>query len=188
MADDEKVTRIRRGKGKEAGVEEEGAVAHVATKYVKAPELSALADKLIPSPGLALTHLLGAKVAYEFTTAKQIGCGGFGSASLWPAWARPWGKYDFRIMVSRPQFDSASERQKMAAMAHLLTHLDQSERGVWTLAPHDYEDFGTVAARFGAWYEGGKVVAEQLRMFDTRGRADTFSGDATGNGHSQAAE
>lgn len=173
MADDKKVTRISRKDG-----DEEAAVAHVATKYVKAPDLAAIADKLIPSPGLALSHLSAAKIAYEFTTAKQIGCAGFGSASLWPAWARPWGRYDFRIMVSRPQFDAASDRARLAGVAHLLTHLDQSERGVWTIAPHDYEDFGTVAARFGAWYEGGKVVAEQLRLLDEKGRADTYNAEA----------
>jgi len=185
--DDGKVTRIRRGKGKEAGTDEEGPVAHVATKYTKAPEVATLADKLIPSPGLGLGHLAQAKIAFVFSSAKQLGCAGFGSASLWPAAMRPFGRYDFRLLVSRVQWDTNDERVKAAAIAHLLAHCEQSERGVYTIARHDYEDFSRVAKRYGAWYEGARQVAQQLRLIDDE--RDAFAAtEARANGEQQAAD
>lgn len=69
--EDDKVTDIgsRRGKkqdeGSEESAEKESSAGHVATKYSKAPELAAYAAKLIPSPGLALSDLADAKIAYE---------------------------------------------------------------------------------------------------------------------------
>jgi hypothetical protein len=102
------------------------------TRYTKAPELSAIADRLIPSPGLGLGHLAGSKIAFEFTTAKQIGCNGVISAGLWPARMRPWGKYDFLIMASRFQFDASDARicGQGNGPSHRLLHLGAEARGV----------------------------------------------------------
>jgi len=137
-----------------------------ATRHAKAPEVESVAGELIPSPGLALTHLRDQKILYLFTTAKQIGCNGFAATRLFPAWARPLGRFDFLIVVSKIQWDNAPERVRLAGVAHALSHCEISDRGAATIAHHDYEDFGLVAKRFGAWSEGGRIVAKQLRLLD----------------------
>lgn len=163
---------------------------HVATKYSKAPGLAAYAAKLIPSPGLGLSDLADAKIAYEWTTAKQIGCGGFVSASLWPPKMKPWGKFDLLVMMSVAQWEAASERVKQAALAHGLSHFVRSERGVWSIEQHPLEEFGPIAKRFGAWNEGGKIVIEQITWFTENERKHAYSDTATssGNGHEKAAD
>lgn len=170
-----KVTRIPRQSrekvDKQANEATRGEVS--ATRHAKAPELATIADRLIVSPGLALGHLQGMKIAYEFTTQKSIGCNGFIAARLWPAWARPWGQYDFLVIAAKIQFDNAPERVREAAIAHALSHCEQTERGVATIAKHDYEDFGTVAKRYGAWSEGGRIV--QLRLLEREGKDDAYS-------------
>lgn len=166
------VTRIprapRKSKGKEAGVEEaEGIKSERAgARHAKAPEVAAIADELIVSPGLALKSLADQKIAYLWTSAKSIGCNGFVTTRLWPAWARPFGKFDFLILVSRYQWDQADARMRQAAVAHALSHCGLTEKSVPMIEAHDYEDFGTVAKRFGAWSEGGRIVAKQLRLLD----------------------
>lgn len=175
--------------------------AESSTRHAKAPEVEAIANRLIPSPGLALGHLTQQKVAYLFTTAKQIGCNGFASSRLFPAWARVFGKFDFLIIVSKMQWDNAPERIREAAVAHALSHCELTERSVPTIAHHDYEDFGTVAKRYGAWSEGGRVVAKQLRLIDdekdafvkieqqaARAELATQAHTANGNGEQKAAD
>ena len=188
-----RIPRAKKGKGKEAGVEEEAIRSERAgARHAKAPEVALIADALIPSPGLALKSLMDRKIAYLFTSAKTIGCNGFVTTRLWPAWARPYGKFDFLILVSKFQWDQADARMRQAAVAHALSHCDLSEKGVPMLADHDYEDFGTVAKRFGAWSEGGRIVAKQLRLLDDE--RDTFArvearadGIVTTNGNGERA-
>jgi hypothetical protein len=170
-----KMPRRPRAKGKESGTEDEQPIQseRAGARHAKAPEVQAIADALIPSPGLALKQLAQAKIAYIFTSAQTTGCNGFVTSRLWPAWARPFGKFDFLVMVSKFQWDQADERMKQAAVAHALSHFDYTEKGVPQRSDHDYEDFGTVAKRFGAWSEGGRIVAKQLRLLDDE--RDTFA-------------
>jgi hypothetical protein len=183
MADDDtKVTRIRAKKNDDDGEEKESSAGHIATKYSKAPELAALAAKLIPSPGLALSDLADAKIAYEWTTGKQIGCGGFVSASLWPARMKPWGRFDLLLMMSVAQWQNATARVKEAALAHGLSHFVRSERGVWSIEQHPLEEFGPIAKRYGAWNEGGRVVIEQITWFTEQERKHAYNDTTGGNG------
>lgn len=179
---------------------EQAASASAATRHAKAPEVERVANELIPSPGMALSHLRDQKILFLFSTAKQIGCNGFVATRLFPAWARTLGKFDFLLVVSKNQWDNAPERVRLAAVAHGLSHCEISDRGAATIAHHDYEDFGTVAKRYGAWSEGGRIV--QLKLLEREGKDDAWtaveessaraemeSGRAqSGNGHQQAAD
>jgi hypothetical protein len=193
-----KLPRKPRAKGKEAGVEEAEAIQseRAGARHAKAPEVAKIADTLIPSPGLGLKTLEGKKIAYLFSSAKTIGCNGFVATRIFPAWARVFGKFDFLIVVSKFQWDQADERMRQAAIAHALSHAGYSEKGVPERADHDYEDFGLVAKRFGAWSEGGRLVAKQLRLLDderdtfarVEARAEGIVTAPNGNGHQQAAD
>lgn len=96
---------------------------------------------------------------------------------------RPWGKFDFLIMVSVAQWQSANERVKNAALAHGLSHCVRSERGVWSIEQHALEEFGPIAKRFGAWNEGGRIVIEQITWFTENERKHAYNDTATGNGN-----
>lgn len=172
-----------------------------AARHAIAKDVERVADSLIPSPGLALAHLANHKILYLFSTAKQLGCNGMVAARLYPAWARPIKPFEFILVVSQIQWQNAPERVRLAAVAHGLSHFQISERGAASLSQHDYEDFATVAKRYGAWSEGGRIV--QLKLVERGESPDAYSlieqsearaslareaEAANGNGEKQAAD
>lgn len=55
-------------------------------------------------------------------------------------------------------------RQMEALLYHQLYHLHVDEKGRLTTVGHDVEEFHAVAAIYGAWEDGLKVLGEQLKL------------------------
>lgn len=71
---------------------------------------------------------------------------------------------DFIITYSWTIWGGLSLWQRLALVDHELTHCGKDEAG-WVIVPHDVEEFGTIARRWGDWTPALRTFQRQLELF-----------------------
>lgn len=88
-----------------------------------------------------------------------------GKARLVPKHFLPYSSVAATITCNAPIWQVLPERQREALVLHELLHLGTHEKtGDLVIVPHDVEEFGFVAATYGAWEPGLRDFAYQLQM------------------------
>lgn len=88
-----------------------------------------------------------------------------GRARLVPKHFLPYCKVDATVTVNAPIWQVLTERQREALILHELLHFGTHEKtGALLIVPHDVEEFGFVAATYGAWEPGLREFGQQLQM------------------------
>lgn len=88
-----------------------------------------------------------------------------GSARKISGWQRALTTVDGVVILNAPVWQAVSEQQREALMLHQLLHFGLHEKtGALLIVGHDVEEFGLVAATYGAWRPSLRDFAEQLSM------------------------
>lgn len=80
-----------------------------------------------------------------------------------PAKLQVYLEYDFLIWVSKENWEKYADVQRLALIDHELCHCVRDD-GVWTIRPHDIQEFWQVIERHGLWNNDlrqGREVMEQ---------------------------
>lgn len=89
----------------------------------------------------------------------------WGKARLMPRWVQPLAPYDACITIMSKVWNFLRDRQREALLLHELMHLGQNpDSGMLEVVPHDIEEFGYVAAQYGAWRSSLEAFHEQLQL------------------------
>ncbi|MHB1870845.1 MAG: putative metallopeptidase [Steroidobacteraceae bacterium] len=139
----------------DAPAEEESTIA----TFASAPDVEKIARELIPQYH---THLAEARIAYRARVS--------GEGQEWRSRGHlVWGKavavsgpvreltgdgeepYDFMLIVNGDIWFALSETGHKAVVDHQLSHMQRSDGGVFSIGPHDAEEFGPVVVRWGLW-------------------------------------
>lgn len=73
---------------------------------------------------------------------------------------------DFLVLYSWTIWRAISLRQRIALVDHELSHLGFDQEAGWVTVPHDVEEFGCIARRWGQWHRGLAEFQEQLGLFE----------------------
>jgi hypothetical protein len=88
-----------------------------------------------------------------------------GSARKVSGWQRALTQVDGAVILNAPVWLAIAQEQREALVLHQLLHFGQHEKtGALLIVPHDVEEFGLVAATYGAWRPSLRDFAEQLSM------------------------
>lgn len=87
-----------------------------------------------------------------------------GRARLVPKHFVPFTRVAATVTVNAPIWQVLAERQREALVLHELLHLGTNDHGALIIVPHDVEEFGFVAATYGAWEPGLRDFGLQLQM------------------------
>lgn len=132
-----------------------------------ASEVEAMARRLIGQHD-RLRHLEGFEVAYLWDHGDPPRNGkpcAWGKARLVPKWVQPLAPYDGCITIMSKVWDVLRDQQREALLLHELLHLGQNQdSGMLEVVPHDIEEFGYVAATYGAWRSSLEAFGEQLQL------------------------
>jgi len=119
------------------------------TEYVEAPDVQALAEKLIEEFGFVDAGLARIKYLYKISDKSKIN-GRIGKAG--PKWKHITG-FDYVMEVWKPFWDVEPQNRR-ALVYHELCHVkrDDTKKGVrWKLFDHPIEAFPDEVRMFGAW-------------------------------------
>lgn len=72
---------------------------------------------------------------------------------------------DFVVVYSWSAWAGLTLWQRLAVVDHELSHCGKDEEAGWLLVPHDIEEFGTIARRWGDWHPGLSHFRAQLDLF-----------------------
>lgn len=144
----------------------------VTTTFAEAGELQERGDKIIGADAFRMRSLAQARILYLFTSAEKIsGClGGLVRAGRYPRMFRYKAalKYDFLVLVARPQWDRAADEERTRIAYHALRHMGSDTAGRWRTEAHDHEGFYAEVEYFGLRSPEVKRIAEQLDLFQHR--------------------
>lgn len=179
MADESGTTiSLRAGGGPTVTVAEPGGVIppEQGEPFVMAPEVHDVADELMDRFP-TFSHLAEHRLAYLFQTAMpkpRGGCATIGRAHVVNDLYRTvTGGLDGIVVVNKPWWDTATDRQRQALVYHELCHFDTNpETGALGTVKHDLELFIGEAAHFGDWRVAIRELAEQLSVWDRNERQD----------------
>jgi hypothetical protein len=88
-----------------------------------------------------------------------------GRAKLVPKAMRAFSRVDAVVHVNAPIWQVLTESQREALVLHELLHSGTNEKtGALEILPHDVEEFGFVAATYGAWSPALRDFAGQLQL------------------------
>jgi hypothetical protein len=134
------------------------------TAYVDA-ELPAAFSKLI-RPAFH-GELEGARIAhlYKQQLGGHGGCRTVARAKKASAELAFLADVDFVILYSWRAWGGLTLWQRLAVVDHELSHCGRDPDTGWITIPHDLEEFGTVAHRWGAWQPGIAMFRRQLDLF-----------------------
>lgn len=142
--------------------------ARVVTTFTEATDVLAIADKIIGADAFRLHSLAQAKTLYLFTSAEKLsGCmGGRVRTLRYPRMFR-WKsglRYDFVVLVARPQWERATDDEKTQITFHGIRHIGSDTAGRWRLDPHDVEGFFQEIEHFGLKSQDTRRIVEQLKL------------------------
>jgi hypothetical protein len=130
-------------------------------------ELEAMARRLISEHG-RLSHLEDFAVAYLWDHGDPPRNGkpcAWGKARLVPRWVQPLAPSDACITILSKVWMVLADRQREALLLHELLHLGLNpDSGMLEVVPHDVEEFGYVAAQYGAWRSSLEAFGQQLQL------------------------
>jgi hypothetical protein len=96
-----------------------------------------------------------------------------GRAKLVPKAMRAFSRVDAVVHVNAPIWQILTEPQREALVLHELLHFGTNEKsGALEILPHDVEEFGYVAATYGAWSPNLRNFAGQLQLGLEHGPSD----------------
>ena len=106
-----------------------------------------LAGKLI---GSYHDHLQRAKIAYLFKDKASLSKGKVvvGTASKSSSRDYLLHNFDFVIVLAEDVWSVLNEIQRTKVLDHELCHCIENDKGVWSIAPHDFEDFECIVDRY----------------------------------------
>ena len=78
---------------------------------------------------------------------------------------------DFVIVYSWTAWGGLTLWQRLAVVDHELSHCGRDPDVGWITVPHDLEEFGTIARRWGDWQPGITEFRRQLDLFAAQGAA-----------------
>ena len=127
-------------------------------KYVDAPEVEALAKKLIKR--FRLSDAEEAVIKFLFYKAEKSSF--FGKCSRATGkWSYLTG-YDYVIEVWKPFWDRSTDQVREALVYHELLHI-QKGKVKWVVRKHDVEEFLDVVQEYGPWSANLQSLEEILR-------------------------
>jgi hypothetical protein len=142
----------------------------IITTFVEAPDVEQRANVMIGQDAFRLRSLAQAKILYLYTSAERVAGGcvdGIIRTGRYPRVFRykPALKYEFLVLVSRPQWDRASDEDRTRIAYHALRHFWSDSDGRWRVETHDLEGFLSEVEFFGLKTPQIKKVSEQLALF-----------------------
>lgn len=145
-----------------------------ASGYEVSDEVAAVATKLIGEhPRLRFLDDFGVAYLLHHTDPPAEGSPHvWGKARLVPKWARALtSAYDAAVTINEPIWRALQQEQHREALVlHELLHFGTHEKtGELVTVPHDVEEFGFVAAQYGAWRPDLRAFGEQLALGLGRG-------------------
>lgn len=150
----------------------------MAKGYTPAPEVQAIADKLIDQYH---DHLRRVRIEYVFVTelVKKGGKLIWGQArkvsglSAWLATPEEERSDEpnpfFVVEIILPMWNRLEERQRIALVDHELSHFSTDYNDKPLMIPHDLEEFTNVVRRHGLWRPEVEFFAEASRQFSLPG-------------------
>jgi hypothetical protein len=123
-------------------------------KYMVAPEVEALASKIIDDHH---SHLAEARIKYLFRNGKWAKKAKtmLGQAKLATDDVRFIAEYDFIIFINLAVWNTAIPAWREALLDHELSHCDCSQDKAgnkkWGIVDHDVQEFVSVVRRHGLW-------------------------------------
>lgn len=142
--------------------------ARIVTTFVEAEEVAARANKMIGADAFRLRGIQHAKILFLFTSAERItGCmGGRIRVARFPRTFRYKSqlKFDFYVLIPRPQWDRAEDDEKSRVLYHGLREMGSDTAGRWHIEPHDIEGFISEVEFFGLRSPEIRRIAEQLQL------------------------
>jgi hypothetical protein len=151
------------------------------TSYAPAPEVAAIAERLIE---LFHPHLHGVRIEYVFLSEPPLrlrrplagrarivsGLNAFLATPGFEGEPEPF----FCIEITKPIWDAWRVEKRIALVDHELKHCGyDDEFDEICLIPHDEEEFDDIAERHGAWEEGLERFGDALER--GRRRQEGFS-------------
>lgn len=73
---------------------------------------------------------------------------------------------DYGVWVSEPDWNSMTDREKLACVDHELCHFGLDENGNWTTFNHDFEGFNAVLKRHGYWKSDFKKMHKVIQQME----------------------
>jgi hypothetical protein len=135
------------------------------TGYERSTQVAEVADRVI-AQHQALAYLVDYEVVYlvhhEPPPEKPHDIVKVG---LLGGWQQALSTVDAALIVNAQVWEVVSDRQREAMVLHGLLHFGQNDKsGKLVTVPHDVEEFGLVAATYGAWRPGLREFGDQLSL------------------------
>lgn len=147
--------------------------ARILRDAIEAPDVAAIAEKMIGTEVWRLRSAQNVKVLYLFVHAEKIAGGcleGIVKAQRYPRLMR-WKaglKFEILVLVSKPRWDRTTDEEKTRTVFHALKHFWTDTNNAIRMQQHDFSGFYQEVEHFGLKVPDIKKIAEQLELAGLR--------------------